>query len=381
MDTNFQEVSLKVERDKLELLFNHSRPAAYFALLNGVLVVFLLYGKLSSLILFAWFLWLTLTFIIRTLFYKKYSAINKSDGFQLKAWERGYFITLMLSASVWGVGGVILGMNIPVNAQYWIHFFLMGMAGAGISVYSAKRYVALTTVWSILFPYTLWTLVQGEPEQKMLAVAALTFLVASLRATKVSSQALHDALTLTYEIEVAKDLAEQRARTDFLTGLYNRLAFFELAEAQEKISIRYGQTFSIIAIDIDNFKIVNDTYGHAIGDVAITVIASTMKNALRTSDICCRFGGEEFIIFLPNTDKSQAISVAEKLRKSIENQSIEHKGGNLTITASFGVCASSDGHDLEKMLVDADKALYEAKRTGRNKVVPFDEKVALGAMG
>jgi len=154
-----------------------------------------------------------------------------------------------------------------------------------------------------------------------------------------------------------------------LTQINNRIAFTELAEAQISSCKRHGHPYAFLIIDVDHFKAVNDTYGHLVGDLALKRVANTLVHELRHSDVCARFGGEEFIVFLPYTDLANAMLTAEKLRCAIEAQLIEFDGGTLRLTASCGVCSMD--MTLDEMVAKADEALYQAKRSGRNRVVAF----------
>ncbi|MBE9535994.1 MAG: sensor domain-containing diguanylate cyclase [Proteobacteria bacterium] len=161
---------------------------------------------------------------------------------------------------------------------------------------------------------------------------------------------------------------------DPLTGLYNRRYFFEHFERDIDRSKRYGGAVSIIICDIDFFKNFNDSNGHLKGDDALKAVAKIFEKSLRKSDVAARFGGEEFIAILPETPKEWAMEVAEKLRASIDAESVEGQenqpGGNLT--ATFGVACYPDDADFGAELIDcADKALYLGKAKGRNIVVPY----------
>jgi diguanylate cyclase (GGDEF)-like protein len=168
------------------------------------------------------------------------------------------------------------------------------------------------------------------------------------------------------------------AATDPLTGLSNRRNFFESAYAEFARAARYKKDFSVIMIDIDLFKKVNDNYGHAAGDLVIMTIAELVRQELRDVDHPARYGGEEFIALLPETNIIQAGMVAERIRVSIENTKIYYKGIEINVTASFGVSAKANAdipyaanifpNPIDEIIDKADKALYSAKTTGRNKV-------------
>ena len=159
--------------------------------------------------------------------------------------------------------------------------------------------------------------------------------------------------------------------TDPMTKLYNRRYFTKISQHIFGLATRENQDISIIMLDIDKFKRVNDTYGHRIGDDVIIALANIMINSQRSSDVVCRYGGEEFVILLPNTVIEEARAVAEKLRKIVEATSVklEH-GKELKFTISLGISQVDIKNDIniEKALNQADIALYEAKKSGRNRV-------------
>ncbi|MCG6938144.1 MAG: GGDEF domain-containing protein [Gammaproteobacteria bacterium] len=156
------------------------------------------------------------------------------------------------------------------------------------------------------------------------------------------------------------------AYTDSLTQIYNRLHFAHFLDIEIDKAKRYGSTFSIIFFDLDNFKDVNDNFGHLVGDKVLEKLTEVVSKANRSVDIFARYGGEEFIILAPETDVNGAFAHAERLRRDIENFEFKTVGH---ITSSFGVTqfiAESD--TLESLLDRADKALYMAKEYGRNRV-------------
>lgn len=153
--------------------------------------------------------------------------------------------------------------------------------------------------------------------------------------------------------------------TDKLTGLYNRNKLDEVLENEHLRTLRYGYIYSLIIIDIDFFKSVNDTYGHQTGDEVLIEISKTLKNSIRKVDTAGRWGGEEFIIICPDTPQQGAISIAEKIRKKVERQIlpvVNHK------TISLGVASFKEGETIAEVIERADKNLYYAKNKGRNRV-------------
>jgi diguanylate cyclase (GGDEF)-like protein len=171
---------------------------------------------------------------------------------------------------------------------------------------------------------------------------------------------------------------QRLAITDGLTGTYNRRHFFELASRELSRARRYGHSLSAIMLDIDHFKQVNDTYGHAVGDQVLTALANRCKSNIRNVDILGRYGGEEFAIILPATVLSGARSMAERLRLCVADVPVPTERGNLTVTISLGVASNAqaqdqdqDEEDVAAFLNRADAAMYAAKQAGRNRVAVF----------
>ncbi len=171
------------------------------------------------------------------------------------------------------------------------------------------------------------------------------------------------------ELKIAKEMAEALARRDELTGLNNRRAFFSDGEKLFNQAKRYAHPFTLIMLDIDYFKKINDTYGHAAGDDVLESLANTLRDQVREVDIIGRLGGEEFAIILPETKLTDAFLMAERLRVAIENIKVSSEKGNINVTASFGISVySQESASLEDILNKADDSLYQAKRNGRNRV-------------
>lgn len=158
---------------------------------------------------------------------------------------------------------------------------------------------------------------------------------------------------------------ERRASYDFLTGLFNRQRFTERLQTELARADRYGRPISLMLLDIDYFKAINDTHGHDVGDQALKHVASRMRKELRSADTLGRWGGEEFVVLAPEARIEDAVGLAEKLRSALASEPVEPVG---IITASFGVAEYRPGEGADSLLKRADDALYRAKRTGRNRV-------------
>jgi diguanylate cyclase (GGDEF)-like protein len=158
------------------------------------------------------------------------------------------------------------------------------------------------------------------------------------------------------------------ANEDYLTGLYNRRKISQILTTEIGRCERYKRIFSIIMIDIDDFKQTNDTFGHNSGDTLLIDVAHIIRNAVRNTDFTGRWGGEEFLVICPETDASGATSLAENIRSVIESNNFNNAGKK---TASFGVTVYNDDKDIRSIIKRADDALYTAKNNGKNRVVEW----------
>ncbi|WP_277057945.1 diguanylate cyclase [Trichlorobacter lovleyi] len=162
---------------------------------------------------------------------------------------------------------------------------------------------------------------------------------------------------------------ELMVRTDILTGLANRMEMLNQLEVELKRSERHNKTFSLILGDLDLFKQVNDTFGHLAGDRVLRQIGTQLKDNLRSEDVCARWGGEEFMVLLPETSLEQAVIVAEKLAAAVRGKEIVWDTQPIHLTMSFGVGAFCAGCSIDEFIQQVDNALYAAKNAGRDRVV------------
>ncbi len=182
--------------------------------------------------------------------------------------------------------------------------------------------------------------------------------------------------SLTQEIETRRKLEEELRRfaiTDGLTGGFNRRHFLYLAERDARRCLRNGHAISLLLMDLDRFKSINDTFGHAAGDDVLVAFAALCRSRLRDLDIFGRIGGEEFAVVLPEVDMHQALEIAARLRTACAASEVVHRDRRLAITVSVGVAPVLETDDpVEDAMSRADRALYRAKSRGRNRVEPWD---------
>jgi len=199
------------------------------------------------------------------------------------------------------------------------------------------------------------------------------------------------SLALAYRIRSLQDerdnllfsntLLEDVANQDALTGLFNRRFFDKHLAIEIKRCLSAAKPISIIMLDVDNFKLFNDTYGHQTGDEVLRMLGCVLRNVLRDREFPCRYGGEEFIVIVPEVDEQLGVKIAERIRSTIAMTTVA--GGNgtmLSVTVSIGVATVWDKADLQEIVSKADKALYQSKRSGKNRVTHYMEEAESGSI-
>jgi diguanylate cyclase (GGDEF)-like protein len=245
-----------------------------------------------------------------------------------------YLLPIIASAPIFGK--VATAIQVTTIVGCYMYF-----------VYNAKTKTPLT------MPF--W----GE----LLAISAPMILVAYIT-TMLSS-----------DIRFAVDKIKQVSDTDELTGSYNMRAFSAVLQRTFRQSVRYGHPFSVVMIDSDNLKQVNDKHGHESGNRLLQHLVRSIREQLRGSDVMARFGGDEFILLLPETSNTGALEMAERIRKAVESSRFDVRSGDTNITVSIGIASyPDDGPNLEIIVEKADKAMYRAKQNGRNRVSAYVEE-------
>ncbi|HIJ60667.1 MAG TPA: GGDEF domain-containing protein [Nitrospirae bacterium] len=252
--------------------------------------------------------------------------------------------------SIWTVKKIV--NNIPIMKNHWrvlglfLIFFLLGYLTFAITLWTGHEYISGDTITSVIFFF------------------GACFVLIITKMTKKSIKTLQEYT------ELQKDVI-----TDPLMSIYNRRFIDKQIEHEFNLALRNKTIFSIALIDVDHFKSINDTYGHHIGDIVLKRLAKIFLESVRKSDFVGRYGGEEIILILPNTDKDGAFFLAEKMRALIEKTPIikgdeKCRGKDLYCTISVGISGfCKERHkDYRAIINDADAAMYNAKCSGRNKV-------------
>jgi diguanylate cyclase (GGDEF)-like protein len=221
--------------------------------------------------------------------------------------------------------------------------------------------------------------VAGESSARQIAILKMSHKVETSQ-RDMEIQRLQNA-KLQHEINEQKriqSILENLATRDSLTNLYNRRHFLTLAEHEWKRALRYGHPFSVLMLDMDDFKLINDRFGHATGDQALIMVAGLIKGSLRKVEIAGRYGGDEFAVILPETPLESGSIVGKRIRDKVTKQPLKTNKGFINLTVSIGVSGLSSGvqdqvKSLEELLHQADVALYRSKDAGKNQVSVYTE--------
>lgn len=260
-------------------------------------------------------------------------------------WQReaallSFSTMLIFAIAMVGLGWDAVRRQRPAG-RYFLAAALSGMLGTAITT---------MTVWGWL-PFS--TLLYRAVEFGILIEATLLALAVSY---------------LVRQHENARHSAEQQARIDPLTGLLNRRALLEQGEQLKVAALRHRRPLSLILFDLDHFKFINDLYGHAVGDEVLRESALLLRQLCRREDLAARWGGEEFILLLPDADLADAVNMAERIRKGLVERLFWASSESIALRASFGVVTLADHASIERLIADADTLLYRAKQAGRNQV-------------
>lgn len=368
-----EEKQKRIHIEKIKLLYQHSLTPIVLSTVAGLFLVAALWTSANHQNLIIWFIINVIFSSLRILLILKFRREKPLNDNVLK-WEKPYSISLLTVFLLWSAGLIWIMPKDNLSAVFIINTFSIGLAGAAISWYSPLRYLQISTISLALIPMIIILLSLGHEETFWVGIAACCMWVSCMITSVLLQKTFNGNLELAYDLEHAKKLAEALASTDALTGLNNRRAFFDKAAILFAYCKRNHQPVSALMLDIDYFKKINDSFGHAAGDVALCNLANLLKNNLRDSDLSCRFGGEEFAVLLPNTHAAEAAEMANQLKTHMVTSTIALMDDNaVSLTASFGV--SDFGETVEDLLNNADKAMYQAKNNGRNHVVSYDAQI------
>jgi diguanylate cyclase (GGDEF)-like protein len=357
-----------IRTEQVRIVFRQAPPGQLLSVVAAGAVCWVLWDVTPRAGLLVWLGLIAATTLVRVILGAVF-ARRRPGPDSMVWWERAFVGSLGAVTLTWGLGGwLIMPAHSPIH-QAIVYFFLMGVAGGAVATYSAHAVAAAVAICALMLPATVGFAVQNALELRIMGVGGAIYLVAALRSTRGFGFFLRRTLQLSYELQHAYARVREQAHTDDLTGLANRRAFVEIGTAAVDQARRYHRPLALLMMDIDHFKKINDTFGHALGDAALRAAAEALRQAARRADTAGRLGGEEFALLLPETTIDRARVVAERIRRDVEALTVQHGNTPIRFTCSIGVAElTPDVNDLDGLLRGADEALYRAKAEGRNRV-------------
>jgi diguanylate cyclase len=285
------------------------------------------------------------------------------DALFLGLWTGGLYFPLWIAVAFWACS--TLHPIVFRGPRGFIDSALMQMAGAAVGYALTGGKVQLetsaaVTLLSIVFLLVYLLVLTMDAYRRAASLAEVR------RELRQSQQALLQRLT---EIESLQGQLSEQANRDPLTGLYNRRFLDASLERELAVAARTNQALSVLLLDIDHFKVINDGFGHSAGDEVLRQTGLLLLSLSRKSDLCCRYGGEEFLLLMPQTSLTQAQAHAEKLRNAMQTQTVQYGAHDISTTVSIGLASFPESAlSADALINGADHALYAAKRGGRNRV-------------
>lgn len=304
--------------------------------------------------------------------------------------ERNELRATLFAAALGVLWGALVWMLFPIantDERAMLVVFMIALSGGSVSFFSASPFASLGFFLPFMIPLLIMTVRFDQSDlptlPSVVAIFILTAMfftrtaweefVATVRLLVERDQALSEAKASGKQLAQALSRMQDLAMVDELTGLKNRRAFFDDAEPAVAAARRRKQPIAVALLDLDFFKDVNDTYGHAVGDIVLKEVARRITSTLREEQIVGRLGGEEFVALLPDTTPAQALIAIERVRKAVGATQIPLPGGGpaISVTISGGIAPVLEDEGLESVIDLADKAMYRAKGLGRDRVEVF----------
>jgi diguanylate cyclase (GGDEF)-like protein len=307
---------------------------------------------------------------IRFAYYRNINAALDRDFAKCKSTSQGLVMIPGLHWSVLAVWAMHGGPLHPI----WMPmlFTVLGLATAGTIILSIDRTVSKWYPTVVLVPTILAILAEPIEHNVLLAVMATILLLYTYSATKLVHLDYWAAVKARALLEQRTVSLETLCVTDALTQIPNRLHFDQRLEQAWESAIQSNLPISILLVDLDHFKSINDTYGHAYGDECLKAAAQVLCRSMhRNTDLVARWGGEEFVVLLPGAEVAAARAIAERLLRGVSGTVVSSRGDSVRLACSIGVATMHPGASSQRseFLQEADEALYAAKQQGRNRVV------------
>jgi diguanylate cyclase (GGDEF)-like protein len=377
-----QDLQKNIFSTQVDSLYKHTPTLVVAHPVAAALLLWFFNTHLSQIFIYLWYGSILLLAITRYISYWRYKNSKESVERALY-WDNVFFIMSFLqglSNDIFWIA--IVQIDNPLNNAI-IMAWMIGLSACAVVGYSANLKGLLAFCIPVVLPGIVLFAMIGDRLNIGFALGLLLYSLVIFQALLPVNKSIKDAITFNFtlekEVEVRKQVEQKLLDLSFkdgLTGLSNRRHFDSELKNELNRAARFGFTIGLILLDIDYFKVFNDTYGHIAGDKCLQEVATTLAQvSKRSGELAARYGGEEFAVILPNTTKELALQYAQKIRQNVQLLNIPHIGSKIpqqnTLTISVGVCVVShpDNIQCEDIIHQADLALYQAKQQGRNQVV------------
>lgn len=378
-------IKCKVHSELLNILFKQTNHMLWAEAFAASLILFVLWWPNSGdrTLLVGWYgFMVAASGLPRYMLVKAYLSSHPTDE-QSYRWEKAVMAMLFISASGWSFAGtVLLPQNNGLN-QALVLFLLVGVAATANPFYSPIKKVYATFLIPTLVFTAIGLILRGSNFEIFAGISILTFGVLMLITAVVSSNLIATALTYRYEnmaladdLLIANKTLENLATHDTLTKLPNRQLFNKLLSDAILHARKSDTLFAVMFLDIDKFKMINDTLGHDTGDELLVTVAERLKKTFQSNGHVCRLGGDEFIALLDNIhDKNAVTDIAERCCQTLAER-MKIKNNIITVTTSIGISIFPlDGVDEETLIKRADTAMYYSKKIGGNSYTFYNDKM------
>ena len=363
-----------ISRQQLELLCRNTLLALAGTAASSAATVLLLWTAVPQDGLLLWFGTIIILTFTRLLIQQRYT--RHPEAHDPRTWRNTFAAGVIASGLAWGALSVFLFPTSSLVHQLYLAFVLSGLCAGAVTAYSPLPSGFLLFALPTLLPYVARMLSTGQFHEQVMALLIAVFALVMSRIAAQSGSTLQGILELQTENARLAQALHHQATHDSLVELINHREFQRRLERLTEEQEQPGQEFSLVFIDLDLFKVVNDSGGHAAGDAMLQAVAEILRAHTRSRDTAARIGGDEFALLLEGCPAERALEIAEHVRRDVAHLRLEHEGQIFTVGASIGLTYGRAGmHSATSVLKAADAACYAAKEGGRNRVrmLPADD--------
>lgn len=373
LELDEQSIKQAVFNDRVAQFMARERNVSISGPLASGYLAFIHYGVIELNILLMWWVALVVcdsaTFISTNIYLRQLNTSNARN------WLMGVVGSQTCAGIVWGLS--VLIFKVPTALQYEFYTLVILVAVSSVTSVALLPFRTafvgfLVGIWTFPLIHFLYL---GELFYLNLSIGIVLMVATLVSYQVISTRQFVDgieqklrATMLASQLDDALKKLEKLAIYDELTGVYNRSFGLDCLRKEKRIQQRLGHPLSVVILDVDLFKSINDRYGHLVGDEVLVRFAKCVQTSLREGGTLCRYGGEEFLLVMPRTSSDEALVVTERIRTAINSAPQVIEPVELNISASFGVAETSADEDIDSAIDRADRALYEAKRKGRDRI-------------